>query len=307
MVSLEGFLEVFKCDTTFRIQTPDTVDPDETNPTAPWVVTRIDGIGASSLAVARVLIQGHEILKAGIFTKGFDKGVIVNRLHACKEQLVICEQVSQQLSRSINEISTKIATCGIERDNRGRALNPFPKVASLVADTTVFLVHAKRSLAAATAMLASMLDLQLHGSNFHILAERLTAGMAACAPIVDYVKSQAETVKYLVDLRNHQEHPGDIRTIIEDFKVLPDGSIAPPMLYLSGENPMLLCEQLDATASYLVHVTEAIFLHAVMARLSDAFPFFLEEIEPARIKAECPIKYRLSVNLAALNARKDSS
>ncbi len=53
MIGLDGFMEAYKSDTTFRIQTPEDVDPQDTNPAAPWVVTRIDGIGASSL-----LLQG---------------------------------------------------------------------------------------------------------------------------------------------------------------------------------------------------------------------------------------------------------
>src|SRR5450759_4775172 len=44
MVGLANYLEAYKADTTFRVQTPQTVDPHNTNPNAPWVVTRIEGV-----------------------------------------------------------------------------------------------------------------------------------------------------------------------------------------------------------------------------------------------------------------------
>ena len=300
MVGLTNFLESYKSDATFRIQTPQTVDPKNTNPNAPWVVTRIDGVGASSFAVARVFLQGHEMLQQGIFVKELDKDAVLNQLHSCKEQLVICEQTAAKVVGRIEEIIARIQTAGIDRDNHGRALNPFPQVQDLVADTTVFLIHAKRAITEATLLVAAVLGIQVQGANFRVLGERLLTQLGADANLTKYVQEQEPTVKYLVDLRNLQEHPNTVRTIVADFHVLPDGSISPPALHLSDQEPQMLHENLRAAAGYLVKLTEAVFIQAVMGRLAGTFPFFLQEIEEHAIDAQCPIKYRLAIDLSAL-------
>ncbi len=177
MIGLDGFMEAYKSDTTFRIQTPEDVDPQDTNPAAPWVVTRIDGIGASSPAVARVLLEGRDMLDAGVFSEGLDKVIVTQQLHACKEQLVICEQVSKRLSDAIRVILKQIESEGIGRDNRGRAFNPFPKVANLEPETTTFLIHMKRALAETTALVGKVLALDVSGSNFECLSKSLSKAL----------------------------------------------------------------------------------------------------------------------------------
>jgi hypothetical protein len=301
MIGLTHFLEAYKTDTTFRVQTPQTVDPQNTNPNAPWVVTRIDGVGASSLAVARGFLQGHEMLQQGVFIQGFNKDGVLNQLHACKEQLVICEQTANRLAGRIGEIINRIQAEGIGRDNHGRALNPFPQVQDLVADTTVFLIHAKRAVTEVTSLVAAAMDIQVQGANFRVLGDRLMAQLGADANLTKYVQAQEPMVKYLVDLRNQQEHPGAVRTIVNDFQVLPNGSISPPVLHLSDQEPQALHEQLRAAAGYVVRLTEAVFIHAIMARLACTFPFNVEEIAENAVNPQCPIKYRLSIDLSALH------
>lgn len=278
MIGLANFLEAYKTDATFRIQTPQTIDPHNTNPDAPWVVTRIDGLGASSFAVARGFLQGYDMLQQGVFRKGFDKDAVLNQLHACKEQLVICEQIAGRLAGRIDEVIHQIQGAGIGRDNHGRALNPFPTVQDLVADTTVFLIHAKRSISELTALVAVALGVQVQGANFRVLAERLVTHLGADANLVKYINEQEPTVKYLVDLRNYQEHPAAIRTVVNDFHVLANGSVSPPVLHLSNQDAQALHEHVRAAAGYLVRLTEAVFIHSIMSRIADAFPVYIEEI-----------------------------
>ena len=58
MCSCDGFLEVYKQDVTYRIQTPETIDPDRTNPHTRFVAAVADRVGSSNPIVARVLLQG---------------------------------------------------------------------------------------------------------------------------------------------------------------------------------------------------------------------------------------------------------
>lgn len=300
MVGLANFLEAYKADTTFRIQTPETVDPDNTNPNAPWVVSRTDGIGASSLAVARVLLQGHEMLKSGIFVDGFNNTSVLNQLHSCKEQLVVCEQIAARVVGRIESTIEQIQTAGIGRDNRGRALNPFPQTQDLLADTTAFLINTKRAVAEATSLIAAITGLSVQGPNFRVLGERLTASFGQDTELTKYVLAQEPTVKYLVDLRNLQEHPNSVQTVVRDFHVLPDGTISAPVLHFSDRPSESLHETLRFCATYLVHLTEAVFIHSIMPRLVGSFPFTIQETPDDQLPVECPIKYRLSVDFSAL-------
>lgn len=297
MIGLPNFLEAYKIDATFRIQTPQTIDPTNSNPKAPWVVKRIDGIGSSSLAVARIFLQGDRMLHEGVFVAGLDKNRVLQQLHSCKEQLVICEQVAARLQGRINAILERIRVEGISRDNGGHALNPFPQVTDLVSDTTSFLIHAKRAIGEATTLVGAILALDVHGPNFEILGDRLTTHIGAPEHLTQYVIAQEPTVKYVVDLRNFQEHPGGTTTIIEDFHVLPDGSVSPPVLHLVNEEAQPLAGRLAEVSTYLVHLTESLFIHSIMRRLSDKFPFALQEIEAADIDPKCPLKYRLAIDL----------
>jgi hypothetical protein len=53
-----------------------------------------------------------------------------------------------------------------------------------------------------------------------------------------FVRDNAPGIRYLSELRNCQEHPKKGgQTMIDNFKVLPNGSVAVPMWYVSGETP----------------------------------------------------------------------
>ena len=76
MCSCEGFLEVYKQDVTYRIQTPETIDPDRTNPRAAFVAAVVDNVGSSNPVVARMLLQGLEILNGAVFDRRINKEAV---------------------------------------------------------------------------------------------------------------------------------------------------------------------------------------------------------------------------------------
>src|SRR5437867_9869230 len=113
------FMEVYKEDTTFRIRTPESIDPDRTNPNARAVAAVSDNVGSASPVVARVLLQSRDILQMAIFDQKVDKDAIVEALHACKEALIVCENVSTRVASRVGEIIQKIQTGGLQRERRG--------------------------------------------------------------------------------------------------------------------------------------------------------------------------------------------
>lgn len=77
MCSCAEFLEVYKEDVTFRVRTPESIDPDRPNPNARMVAALPDDVGSSSPAVARILLQGCEILEATLFDRPVDNAAVV--------------------------------------------------------------------------------------------------------------------------------------------------------------------------------------------------------------------------------------
>lgn len=307
MCSCGEFLEVYKEDTTFRVKTPETIDPGRTNPNAPFVAAVSDTVGSSSPTVARVLLQGRDILQMAIFEGQIDKEAVVQALHACKESLVVCEKVARRLASEIDRIVEQIQTSGVTRDSRGRALNPFPQVLELESDATAFLIHAKRAIQTICRLPSMFLQVPARDNNFDALSKTLATAVGTQAPVTGFVQANAGGVRYLIELRNYQEHPDAKRTVIDNFAVMPDGSISVPMWYISGETPRPIRDEMLAAAEFLVQMAEVMLIHLVMHRVDKRIPFVIEEIEPTQLNPKMPIKYRLSVDVSKLKTDPQAS
>ena len=306
MCSLGTHLEIYKRDKTFHVRTPESVDTEETNPNAPWVTSAVADVGSSSLSVARVLLQSRDMLESALLSGEVDKPAVILALHSCKESLVACEQLAETVVGRIEEIVASITNSGIPRDNQGRGLNPFPQVASLDLDCGMFLVHANRAIKTICEMPLLFFPLSRRDSNFEYRARRLRAEVGEAQALADFVEANTEGVKYLIGLRNFHEHPGTTRTIIRNFHVLPEGSVAPPYWHLEGEESSesyAIAVSLPAAVNFLRDMAEAMFIHLLMARVQPNLPFFVEEVPEGSVDPALPIRYRLSIDFARLQAR----
>lgn len=300
MCSCGEFLEVYKEDTTFRVKSPESIDPGRTNPNAPFVAAVSDSVGSASPAVARVLLQGRDILEAAILKEKIDKPGVIQALHACKEALVVCEKVAARITSQVDTIVGDIQASGVKRGSRGRALNPFPQVSDLESDATAFLIHTKRSIQAICRLPSMFLQVPPKDNNFDALAKTLAATIGAQARITRFVLANASGVRYLIDLRNYQEHPDAKRTVIDNFAVMPDGTISVPMWYVSGETPRPIREEMPVAAEFLVQMAEAMLIHLVMHTVDRRFPFIIQKLDAAQVNPKLPINYRLSIDLSNL-------
>ena len=305
MCSLGNFLEIYKQDKTFHVQTPESVDPEETNPNAPWVTAPVSDVGSSSLSVARVLLQSRDMLNSAMISGPIDKPAIIAALHACKESLVSCETICQRVVGRINSIADAITASGIPRDNGGRGLNPFPQAPSLELECGNFLVHANRVIKLICELPLQFLPLTRKDSNFEHLARRLREEHSAADALASFVEANASGVRYLIDLRNFHEHPGKTKTTIRNFHVLPEGSVAPPYWQLQGDKstePRAIAWEMPAVVEFVRDLAEAMFIHLLMWRVEANLPFFIEQVPEAEISPSLPIRYRLSIDFARLQA-----
>lgn len=100
MCSCGEFLEIYKIDKTFQVKSPESIDPKETNPNAMCVTSPVADVGSANPVVARVLLQGHEILKAAAFDHKINKEAVTKQLHSCKELLLAYENTAQKIATS---------------------------------------------------------------------------------------------------------------------------------------------------------------------------------------------------------------
>jgi hypothetical protein len=294
------FLEIYKVDKTFRVRSPESVDPKETNPNAPWVSSPVDDIGCSNPIIARVFLQGHEILKSAFFEGEINKDFITIRLHACKESLLACEKIAKRIEYQIDKIIHQVNAQGIARDSSGRVLSPFPQVANLDSDCGAFLIQLNRAIKIICELPSFFISLNRVDSNFNHLGKRLTKIVGEKAPLIEFINANAEGIRYLIDLRNFHEHPKEKKTIIDNFRLMPDMRIRVPMWYIEGQEPRPIKEEMIAAIEFLVQMAEAMLIHLVMFRLSKQFPFIILEIPEKDIDANCPIKYKLSIDISKL-------
>lgn len=297
------FLEIYKIDKTFRIQTPEGIDPDETNPNAPWVATPVDDIGTSNPIIARVLLQGNEILKSAMFERSIDKEAITKKLHSCKESLATCYKIANRVASNVDSVIKKVSADGIATDNQGRGLNPFPHVPELETECATYLVHANRVIKTICELPTLFLDLNGTDSNFDHLAKRLKRTLGEDANLTKFVDDNAIGVRYLIDLRNFHEHPKEKRTIIENFRLMPDMKIQVPMWNVTGDEPRPIREEMEVGVNFLVQMAEAMLIHLVMSSVVKTIPFIIEMVEESKIDPKNPIKYRLSVDITKLKMK----
>lgn len=307
MCSCGSFLEIYKQDKTFRVQTPESIDPDETNPNAPWVASPVADVGSSNLTVARVLLQAREMLDAAMFDEELDKEAVILHLHSCKEMLLACERLATRLAGRIDEIIKQITEQGISRDNHGRGLNPFPQVQDLDLDCGAFLTQANRAIKLICELPALFIQLGKTDSNFDHLSKRLSDTLGEESPISFFVRENAGGVRYLIELRNFHEHPRKIKTVIENFRVLPDGQIQAPVWYLEGQGtvePHPIKEEAAATVNFIRDIAEIFFIHLLMCRISKKFSFLIQEVPDDEIVSTLPIRYRLSIDVTKMRVAK---
>ncbi|MFE0500334.1 hypothetical protein ACFW0P_06060 [Lysobacter soli] len=115
-VNMGDWLEVYKADMTYRIQSPESIDPHETNPNAPWVVTPAAQVGSSNPTVARVLLQSEEIIDAAMLVERIDKDAVMLVLHGLKEAILTCEAISSKVCDRIDSVIAAVLDDGIARD-----------------------------------------------------------------------------------------------------------------------------------------------------------------------------------------------
>jgi len=304
MCNCGEFLKIYKVDRTFQVKSPQSINPQETDPNAMWIASPVADVGSGNPIIARVLLQGQEILKAAAFDRNIDKAAIIRQLHSCKELLLASENIAHRISASIDSIVHQINSDGLSMDDNGRAINPFPQVPDLDVQCGAYLNQVNKVIKLICELPRLFISLERVDSNFDHLGKSLEKGIGNNSPLTVFVRKHADGIKHIVDLRNYDEHPKKKRTVIENFRLLPSSGIQVPVWHLSDEAPRSIKEEMIAANLFLREMVETMLILLVMHCVTRKFPYVILTGADAQIDEKIPIKYRLSLDVSKLRIAK---
>jgi hypothetical protein len=301
MVGLDGFLEIYTVHGTYRVKTPDRLDPKRTVPNMPWSQSLHSPVGASNPIVARIVIQLADALGSWPLRNG-NREAIKQYLHACKEETLICEAAYNRLKVHYD---AAVACMGEGRLKTERNVVECPSIPTLRGEASLFLASAKRSLQCVGEIFNQFYvpdgkSPMVKNGNFEFAVTRLENSQPVNQKIIDCLRDVVPFTKHMVDLRNGFEHPTDTdRTLIEDFRLSPEGIIPPSWQRgtLADNRPVIA--EMRAFLDFIIGFCETVFFFGLMDDLSPNLPLRLavEPVPVHEIDPERPVRYRLTALL----------
>ncbi len=294
---VDGHLEIYKIDKTFRAKTPDGLDPERKNPDMPWVISEHSEYGCGHPIVARLLLQSRDILQGAIFSRGIDQEKIVSVLYDSKEFILKCESIVLVLGQEMDEIEAPLREKGVEMDDDLRYINPFPQVKDLNDLCSRFLVSAKRCIQNYAILIDHFYGTGIRTPRFHKIKNWAKDNVGDDSYLFKIVSEQEPELLRIINLRNFQEHPNDDKkTEINNYTLLPEMAIKQPEWFVTGEDSKYIFEDMRDITSYLFQLGEMLFLHSVLENVSKSYPYIIYMVEEDKIDENCPIAYRLSID-----------
>jgi len=295
MYGLDNYLETYKVDHTYRIQTPESLDPDKTVPDMPWVVSEVPGIGSGNPIVARIFIQSAKAVRQKTFKRKTDEKKLLMLMHSCKEDLLICEKAYNALLPQYEQILKRTEHEGIERD--GKALNPFPQIYDLNSHVTAFLTALKRSFQTIARVFSEFYEKNITNPRFDKIISYLKQQKPEYKSYIEFLVYTQENVTNLLDLRNYQEHPtNEKKTAIYNFRLMPKG-IHPPSWHVTGRPESPIIEDMKEIIDFMIQFAETNFFYCLLDNIGGWIPWRLVEIPPENRNKECPIRYSLEIDM----------
>jgi len=292
------FLEIYKIDKTFRIYTPETLDPKETDPNMPCMSKPVADIGSANKIVARVFIQSSEAVKNTPLKASINKDDILRCMHRCKELLLICDDKNISVRKEVERICEMIRKSELQKE--GRHYVDFPQVEKLEERCAEFLRNAKNVNQTLAELMNVFYKTTFDGPRFDKIVVWAKRELKHNKGFIQYIEQNKLGLKRIVDLRNAQEHPKKAKKlIVENFVLQPGNKIAPPLWCISGEKSALIHREMKEIIDFLIAISEGVLLNCVMDNIESSFPFIVREVANTALDQQCPIKYFVEPNLQA--------
>lgn len=297
MIGMDGFLEIYTVRGTYRVKTPDQLDPSRTVENMPWSQSAHGTVGASNPIVARIFIQSVDALGNWSLRNG-NVEVIKRQLHICKEEAIICESAYKKLKPDYDAAIKQIKDRKLKMQ---RNMVECPNLPNLRDEATAFLTSAKRALQAIGEVfnqyyVSDGKKPMVSNANFSFAVNRLESLQPRNQNFIDYLKAVEPLTKRFVELRNGLEHPNEKDfTAIDNFQISPKGFVPPvwQRCNFAKEGPIL--EEMEVFIQLIIELCEHVFYFGLLENIAPNFNirFQVEQLPDAEIDPECPIKLRL--------------
>ena len=297
MCSAADWLEVYKIDKTFRIYTPESLDPEETDPNMGWISKPVADVGSANKIVARIFIQASEAITNTPLSSNINKDDILRCMHRCKEQLLVCEDKQKLVCTETERIAKLCAEDKLKGD--GYHFENFPAIDNLEEYCAIFLNNAKLAIQTLAELINKFYKTTFNGPRFDKVIKWAKEDLKDNKDFIEFLEKNQSGLKFIVDCRNAQEHPfANKKLIIENFTLKPGNKISSPVWHISGEKPYPIHSTMSAMVDFLIAVIEGVFLYCVMDNINSTFPYIVRVIDDSSLDPNCPKKYLVEPNIS---------
>lgn len=306
MCPMGDYLAIFSASETFKVETPETIDPGRTNPHAMFVNVKTHDVGSSSPFVAQTLLMASEIVKSGFILKDEEKrNQLLKNVNEIKEALLQCSAAADIYLNALSSAHNAFAESGYATTAHARSFKSFPVLPDIEAKCTAFLIAARRCITEICQIPNHFWETKKsHSSLDHLLSKELMTLLGEEHHLVQYLQGYVDGVKRIIGLRNGQEHAAttkDNRLYIHNFKLMPTNQVLSPTWQLGGEEPVDIAPEMQQIPAFLLRVAEAMIVGCVDATLPEWPPIGIVKVDP--IDPICPIQYRIEIDANRLFAQ----
>lgn len=295
MCAMRDGLKVYKVDTTFRIKSPETLDPEEINPNMPWTASPVANVGSGNIVVARVFIQAYDAIQNKRLKSHINKDNALRIMRKCKENLLACEKSANTVNQQVNEIVERIQKKQVKRERN--VYNPLPQVDNLEDSVGSFLRNAKQCIQNLANLVNVFYQTEFEGPRFDKVLKWASKGLRHNKPFQEFLSSCNTKLKFIADLRNAQEHPNEEKQLhIDNFKINPEGSFERPNWHITGASETDIALDMQGITMFLVEFSESLFLHCLIDNIETNLPYQVVEIPKNERDHNCPVRYHVEID-----------
>ncbi len=293
-------LLIFKENSTYKLLTADSTDPQKTQPDTGHTYEKISIFGSTSLYVARIFLQFKSIIDQ-VFPEDSIKPKLLERVWSLNEQLLLCAQFELNIREQLDGVMRKCNAI-IEQNKSSLSIPPLAKVKNLENDAKSFLLAGKQFLIDCFKLISLFTDLPLGArdeAHFDKHIKWLEQNRPALNKLSSLLGNDLSWIRRLSECRNAIEHPGPGQSLtIENTKLHPGNKFSLPTWSYDltnkidvHESSISIHQELNIYLNNMLYLLEDILLLCISERLPNNGMFSIYQHAEADIKPSCPIKY----------------
>ncbi|EKN5950108.1 hypothetical protein [Yersinia sp. 22-579] len=295
MINFGDTMEVYTEKSTFKMMSPDTIDPERNHHDTPWVYTKISDFGASNPLVANTLLLANDFLKQLFSEKDSKYLEIIKKVSDIRNVLLECllslQSYSEELKKEIEKFESN------KKSMNGKAHAYFPQIKNIDGFTTSFLIAAKRCIQEISVLVNMYIPLKVKHGRIDLLLKEVESDHAHAKDLIEVLRTHLSMCAHIFSLRNAQEHAAtrDNPLIVKNFSIENGLELSFPKWGIKGSPPALIHVEANDILAFLITFFEEIFLTCTTL-IFPIFPVYNIFIND-KPDDKMPIRYSLQLSL----------